>query len=89
MKTPESTFPDGLLNREEISFLLRPADKSGLQTLARSRNAAGELFAGRLAAACSQRLAPLFFHPLSVAAEIGNFDEESSVGFVFPPAEEK
>ena len=83
MKTPESTFPDGLLNREEISFLLRPADKSGLQTLARSRNAAGELFAGRLAAACSQRLAPLFFHPLSVAAEIGNFDEESSVGFVF------
>ena len=83
MKTPESTFSDGLLNREEISFLLRPADKSGLQTLARSRNAAGELFAGRLAAACSQRLAPLFFHPLSVAAEIGNFDEESSVGFVF------
>lgn len=83
MKTPESTFPGGLLNREEISFLLRPADKSGLQTLARSRNAAGELFAGRLAAACSQRLAPLFFHPLSVAAEIGNFDEESSVGFVF------
>ena len=83
MKTPESTFPGGLLNREEISFLLRPADKSGLQTLTRSRNAAGELFAGRLAAACSQRLAPLFFHPLSVAAEIGNFDEESSVGFVF------
>ena len=83
MKTLESTFPGGLLNREEISFLLRPADKSGLQTLARSRNEAGELFAGRLAAACSQRLAPLFFHPLSVAAEIGNFDEESSVGFVF------
>ena len=83
MKTPESTFPGGLLNREEISFLLRPADKSGLQTLTRSRNAAGELFAGRLAAACSQCLAPLFFHPLSVAAEIGNFDEESSVGFVF------
>ena len=51
MKTLESTFPGGLLNREEISFLLRPADKSGLQTLARSRNAAGELFAGRLAAA--------------------------------------
>ena len=34
MKTPESTFPGGLLNREEISFLLRPADKSGLKTLA-------------------------------------------------------
>lgn len=83
MKAPESTFPGGLLNREEISFLLRPADKSGLQTLIRSRNADRELFAGRLAAACSQRLTPLFFRPLSVAAEIGNFDEEPSVGFVF------
>ena len=83
MKMPESTFPGGLLNREEISFLLRPADKSGLQTLIRARNTAGNSFAERLAAACSQRLAPLFFHPLSVAAEIGNFDEESSVGFVF------
>ncbi len=83
MKISESTFPHGLLNREELAFLLRLMQQDNDNTLEQTQKTDGNFFANRMGEICRSQLSMLLPRSPKITVDNELPDESTPVIGVF------